>query len=117
MLEFNFALYQILGERIKEKREGLNLSQAELSDKINMGRSSISNIEKGKQQTPLHIIYDICRILNIDIQSLLPTFSEVEQRKSKPKEDKFDSYLNQSNLDVKSINQIKELIKKAKNDT
>lgn len=117
MLEFSFVLYSILGERIKVKREELNLSQAELAEKINLGRTSISNIEKGKQQTPLHIIYSICSKLNTDVQSILPTFSEIEEARQDKGKSSFDHYINTFDLSKNTLKQIKELIEKSKYDT
>ena len=81
MANFKDVLYETLGEKIRSRRIGLGMNQSELSDRIdNIGRTSISNIEKGKQQPPLHIIYQICSVLDIDIHNILPTYSEIEQK-------------------------------------
>lgn len=52
MKNFNSILYQILGNRIKTRREELNMNQIELGEKANIGRTSISNIEQGRQKPP-----------------------------------------------------------------
>jgi len=77
MKDFNSALYKIIGLRIKEARQRLNYSQEDLAKKTSISRASISNIELGRHQPPLHVLYDIASKLNFDLQLLLPTHSEV----------------------------------------
>jgi transcriptional regulator with XRE-family HTH domain len=48
MENFTNALYEVIGRRIKELRNKMNLNQEELALKIGMGRASISNIELGR---------------------------------------------------------------------
>ena len=111
MVDFTSALCEILGERIKMRREELELSQLELSSLVGLGRTSISNIEKGKQSPPLSVIYEICDALNIDIQLLLPTSSEVKERVGDSSKDSFDKYLKSSNLDKQTLNSIRQILK------
>lgn len=114
MADFNSVLYRVLGEKIKERREELGLSQQELSDKIlKLGRTSISNIEKGRQFPPLSTIYELCRALDIDVQRILPTYSEVEaEANSSPENDKIEKYFNTLNLDQKTMDQLRKALKK-----
>jgi len=79
MLNFNSVLYKILGNRIKNRREDLKINQTDLGEKVGIGRSSITNIENGRQKPPLSIIYKICRELDIDVHTILPTYGEVEE--------------------------------------
>jgi len=110
MESFNNVLYHILGKRIRETRINLNLNQEELASKINkLGRTSISNIEKGKQQPPLHVVYSICDALNIDIHNILPTYSEV-QNEINIESDKLNTFLKNSDIDELTIDTIKELL-------
>ena len=80
MSKFVDILYRIIGSRIKSRREELGISQEYLSSKIGIGRTSISNIELGRHKPPLHTIYKISDILDLDIQILLPTYNEVQVR-------------------------------------
>jgi transcriptional regulator with XRE-family HTH domain len=47
------ATLQTFGARVKRKREALAWSQDELGDMVGLTRSSIANIEAGRQDTPL----------------------------------------------------------------
>lgn len=70
-------LYQRIGARIKQQRVQNNLTQSDLATTASMLRTSITNIETGRQKTPLHVLYKLCLILDIDIRSLLPPAVEV----------------------------------------
>lgn len=116
MNSFNTVLYSILGERIRKRREEKEISQIDLSNKISLGRTSISNIEKGRQQPPLHVIYSICDAIDIDVQSLLPTSSEVKDRyeKSVSNTNEIVKHLEKYDVSDITIKQIEEYIKKLK---
>lgn len=76
-------LYSSLGARIKQLREGgegrRRMTQAELAQFVGLERTSITNIEKGTQKVPLHILYRICEVFNVDIISLLPKLGDVQE--------------------------------------
>lgn len=76
-------LYRVLGARIKKLREGEDgrsrLTQAELAGKIGLERTSITNIEKGNQKVPIHVLYKLCEVLKVDVSSMLPTLAEVQE--------------------------------------
>lgn len=76
MADRNEILYAALGGRIKAFREQLNMNQDDLAEATSLSRSSISNIESGKHQPPLHKIYDIAVALNKDVFELLPSTRE-----------------------------------------
>lgn len=75
-------LYSYLGSRLRELREGAGgrkkLTQAELAQLVGLERTSITNIEKGTQKVPLHILYRFCSALQIDISHILPPLSTVQ---------------------------------------
>lgn len=83
MDSFNSVLSKMIGQKIKAKREQIGFNQTELSLKVEIGRSSISNIEKGKQLPPISLLYQICYHLEIDIQSLLPIYSDILEELNK----------------------------------
>ncbi|MCF6308237.1 MAG: helix-turn-helix domain-containing protein [Flavobacteriaceae bacterium] len=109
MKDFNSALYKLIGLRIKEARHRLNFSQDDLAKKILISRASISNIELGRHQPPLHVLYDISSVLKFDLQQLLPTFNEVKKHIST--NEYSDILKNISSLDDESKKSIEEIIK------
>lgn len=66
-------IYIEVGRRIKEARVSNSLTQQELSNRINLSRTSITNLEKGFQKITLHTLFEISLALDVDVHSLLPS--------------------------------------------
>lgn len=120
MSNFKDSLYKVIGEKIKSRRQELSISQLKLSEDLNLfsddlqlSRSSISNIEVGRHQIPLYVLYSICQLLKIDIKDLLPSHSEVALFADSEVSNHTD-YLKNKNLNKKTIQSIDEAIKKIK---
>lgn len=77
-------LYATLGGHIRSLREGRDgrkrMTQAELAQMVGLERTSITNIEKGTQKIPLHVLYRLCEVFKVDIVSTLPKIVEVQQQ-------------------------------------
>ena len=65
-------LYKAVGQRIRRIREEHQLTQAELASLVSLTRSSITNIEQGRQKLLLHTLYDIANALVVKPSHLLP---------------------------------------------
>ena len=61
----------MLGEQIKYYRKQMNLSQAELSAKLNCKQQVISRWEKNRDSPSMKIILKLCRALEISINNLM----------------------------------------------
>lgn len=70
-------LYEYLGEMVRHHRKEASLTQAELAAGTQLSRSSIVNIEKGRQRPPLHVVWEIARELDVELHALLPRFEEL----------------------------------------
>lgn len=71
--------YTDVGENIKNYRSKLGYSQDDLAKYLDLTRTSIVNIEKGRQRPPLHAICEIASFLKISIEDLIPAKDEKEQ--------------------------------------
>jgi transcriptional regulator with XRE-family HTH domain len=73
--------YQEVGRRIREarKRRKPSLTQEELAKLVSLTRTSITNVEKGRQKFLLHTLADIAAALHVEPASLLPP-SNAESR-------------------------------------
>lgn len=116
MPNFNSALYKILGIRIKNRREELRINQNDLGEMVGIGRTSISNIEQGRQKPPLSIIYKICQKLDIDVHAVLPTYGEIEETINSDNSISFKRYYDKFNLDEKTQQELDNLFKNDTND-
>jgi len=70
-------LYKAIGERLRKARLQSGLLQSELAQKIAHLRTSITNIEGGRQRLPLHVLYELCHHLHVEVISILPLEGEV----------------------------------------
>ena len=72
-------LYQAVGEKIRSVRERSKpkLSQAQLAARLGVSRTSIVNIEAGRQHAPLHILWQIAGILGTELSLLIPQRDEL----------------------------------------
>lgn len=70
-------LYKIVGGKIREKRALDKISQTTIGDEVDLLRTSISNIEAGRQRPPLHLIYQLCFALDLELSDVLPSKDEV----------------------------------------
>jgi len=57
------AIYKIIGGRIRDERRKHELTQNELASRVGLNRTSITNVEKGKQKLLVHTLVDIARSL------------------------------------------------------
>lgn len=59
-----------LGQRIKEKRSQLGLSQEKFALSINMDRTYLASVEKGKRNISILNLEKIAKGLNISLSEL-----------------------------------------------
>ncbi len=64
--------YRQIGDSIRKYRTRRKLSQDALAQLVGLTRTSLTNIENGRQHPPLHIICDIAEQLEVDVTVLLP---------------------------------------------
>lgn len=74
------SLYGLIGARLKDRRVELNLTQEQLASRVGFERTSITNIEKGRQRLSLHALYDICSVLQIEAREIVPISVDVHMR-------------------------------------
>jgi len=69
---------RVIGERTRLARTKRQMTQTALAEEVGLTRSSIANIEAGRQHTPAHVVLLIARALDIPISELLPTYAELD---------------------------------------
>ena len=70
-----------IGEKIRNAREDMDLSQRDMANLIPMNQSNYSKIERNVQEPNLEQLRRICQILNLDPRYLLNLgdFSSITQ--------------------------------------
>lgn len=70
------GLYRALGRLVRLHRERARLTQDELARRVGMTRTSITNIESGRQKIQIDTLYQVARTLEISPDALLPSPGE-----------------------------------------
>ena len=86
-------LYQEFGILLATECKRKCLTQAQLAELAHVSRSSIANMEGGREPIQLHLLYSIASILRIDAYSLLPKESALVPEPSITVETKEARYL------------------------
>ncbi|GAB3834353.1 hypothetical protein GCM10028895_55750 [Pontibacter rugosus] len=71
MTEEEKKFYATIGNNIKRLREKAHLKQEGLSELLGLSRTSIVNIEKGRQCPNLYLIIKLTEALSINIEDVL----------------------------------------------
>ncbi len=67
------GLYEAIGVRIKDVRRSRGLTQAALASSLFLSRTSLANIERGRQRILVHTLIEIANALGVAIAALIPT--------------------------------------------
>ncbi|MDR2943075.1 MAG: helix-turn-helix domain-containing protein [Treponema sp.] len=65
-------LYRYIGDQIRKRRQAIKKNQEDLAIEVNLTRSSIAQIESGKQAPSIFVLYQICEVLRTSIFDVLP---------------------------------------------
>jgi transcriptional regulator with XRE-family HTH domain len=64
--------YEELGRRVAAAREKRDLSQQKLAELLGLSRTSVTNIEKGRQPVDIHVLVRIANTLGVALLKLVP---------------------------------------------
>ena len=70
------ALYRYVGRQISDRRRG-RYTQGQLASVLGISRTSVTNLERGRQRAPLHYLLQIAEALGCEIADLLPSHSQL----------------------------------------
>ncbi|NVK18509.1 MAG: helix-turn-helix transcriptional regulator [Methylocystaceae bacterium] len=73
-----------IGERLRQKRNYLNLSQTELGQKLGVSRIKIGQYESGARSIPASQLLKLTQILNVNITFFFHSSDELDSENSEP---------------------------------
>lgn len=76
-------LYEEFGRRLAAVRKSKRLSQENLGVLVGLSRTSITNIERGRQCIQLHQLYQFASALRTDLDQLLPKHGFISEGSTK----------------------------------
>lgn len=59
------------GAAIRRLRERRTITQAELAERVGLGRTSMTNLERGRQNPPMSLLPDLARALGVTATELI----------------------------------------------
>ena len=59
-----------MANMVRQWRRWLDLSQAELAEKVGVSRQTIANIEKGNYSPSVYLALDVCRVLGKTVEEV-----------------------------------------------
>lgn len=68
--------YAEVGRLVRVAREAAGITQDALADKVELSRTSVTNIEKGRQKIALHTLFLVAAAVGVEPASLLPPRSK-----------------------------------------
>ena len=71
-------IYRVFGSRLRELREKASVTQEELARRVDFSRTSITNIEKGRQRVLFHQFVNMADALNVEPTALMPAPGDAE---------------------------------------
>jgi transcriptional regulator with XRE-family HTH domain len=80
------AFYAAFGRRVREAREKARITQSVLAGRVELRRTSVTNIEAGSQGVPLHLLPRLAEALGVAEASLIPERTVVDRGAPVPKE-------------------------------
>ena len=70
--------YRQLGQRIARARKLAGLTQEELGKHVGLSRTSITNLEAGRQPIQAHTLFCAAKVLKVGLHGLLPEVADPE---------------------------------------
>lgn len=102
-------LYREIGRALRQRREAAKLTQGDVANRVNLSRTSVTNIEQGRQHVTLHVLYALANAVGAKPTDLLPDSSVLLQRDSE-----LDKTLRKMSLAQEDQDWIQRLVSKAK---
>jgi transcriptional regulator with XRE-family HTH domain len=62
----------IFGRRVRAARRAAGLTPTGLGGLVGLSRSSIANLEAGRQRVPIHVIWNLSAALGVPVRDLVP---------------------------------------------
>jgi transcriptional regulator with XRE-family HTH domain len=69
----NPAIYAAIGENVKRVRDAIGMTQQGLATRVGFLRTSVVNIEQGRQRVPIDTLDEIASALGVTLGDLLPS--------------------------------------------
>lgn len=66
------GLYMQIGLNLRKARNARNMTQDDLAKRVRLSRTSVTNIEKGRQSILVHTLVNLAAVLETPISEIVP---------------------------------------------
>lgn len=66
------GLYREFGEQLRQRRKEAQLTQGQVAERVGLTRTSVTNIERGRQHIALHQLFLLASAVGVEPGDLLP---------------------------------------------
>lgn len=70
------SIYSRIGHLVRAARRQAGLTQDALAERLGLTRTSITNIESGRQRFQVHVLFMLAEALNVSPNAFLPPLTE-----------------------------------------
>jgi transcriptional regulator with XRE-family HTH domain len=102
-------LYREFGRVLREKRKSAGFTQDDVAGRIGLSRTSVTNIERGRQHVTLHVLYALADAIGAKPAELLPDGAALVERNAE-----LDKALEKYALPDEQKDWIQRLVSKSK---
>ena len=68
-----------VGVQVRRRRTTEGLTQDQLARRLSLARTSVTNIEAGRQPLSAYLLWRLIQVLNCDFEDLLPAPGDVDE--------------------------------------
>ena len=101
----------LLGNRIKQLRKGLKLTQAQLADKAGLSTNFIALLENGKRSASVDTLFRISQVLKVELKDLFD-FPDKKTKSQLAMDDLNEVLKPRSAEDIEAVTEIAEVVLK-----
>jgi transcriptional regulator with XRE-family HTH domain len=102
-------LYREFGRALRERRRSAGFTQDDVAGRIGLSRTSVTNIERGRQHVTLHVLYALADAIGAKPAELLPDGALLVEGNAE-----LDKALEKAALPQEQRDWIKRLVSKSK---
>lgn len=89
-------VYRSFGTLVRDHRKRMHFTQADLAKRVGLSRTSITNIENGRQRILFHQVFDFAQALEIRSEALLPVFDMIPEEENSRDKTKLDAKIHET---------------------
>lgn len=103
-MEYRYKLdYSFIAKRVKQAREAVHLTQAELAERIDISTNAVAQLETDRMHPKLQTLLNIANVLQLDINYFLRNSAEDDGNEEDEAERLLNGWINELSSSEKAF--------------